>query len=152
MSGIPPPYPDPRTALSLDSAAAFSSFVDSLAAPSHYALSHPSTKARLKLALYPYALDPDAPHHHLFLPPPSSSNPDAASVSDDWSLASAQAQTADAAAADDEYGPSRRGKPCAHVFRPGESVYRCRDCGVTPPASSARGASTRARTRETGTT
>jgi hypothetical protein len=31
-----------------------------------------------------------------------------------------------------DHSPSRRGKPCGHVFRPGESVYRCRDCGVDP--------------------
>ncbi|GAA5842078.1 hypothetical protein JCM9279_002777 [Rhodotorula babjevae] len=137
MSGITPPYPDPRTALTLDSPASFAAFVDSLAAPSNYALAHPSTKARFKLALYSYALDPDSPLHPLFLPP-DSSHPEAASVSDDWTLAAAQQQQQGRTAgpnstdADDEYGPSRRGKPCAHVFRPGESVYRCRDCGLDP--------------------
>ncbi|GAA5908396.1 hypothetical protein JCM8208_006181 [Rhodotorula glutinis] len=141
MSGLNPPYPDPRTALTLDSSASFAAFVDSLAAPSSYALSHPSTKARFKLALYSYALDPDSPLRHLFLPP-DSSHPEAASVSDDWTLAAAQQQqqqqgprtTSNSSSndADDEYGPSRRGKPCAHVFRPGESVYRCRDCGLDP--------------------
>ncbi|GAA5930684.1 hypothetical protein JCM3775_003841 [Rhodotorula graminis] len=134
MSGLGPPYPDPRTALTIDSPASFAAYVDSLAAPSSYALAHPSTRARFKLALYSYALDPDSPVRHLFLPP-DSSHPEAASVSDDWTLAAAQQQqgrTSTSNDVEDEYGPSRRGKPCAHVFRPGESVYRCRDCGTDP--------------------
>jgi E3 ubiquitin-protein ligase UBR1 len=46
-------------------------------------------------------------------------------LTDDWSLA--KAQDADTVA---EYGPSRKGKPCGHVFKRGETVYRCLDCAV----------------------
>ncbi|BGP50511.1 E3 ubiquitin-protein ligase ubr1 [Rhodotorula kratochvilovae] len=126
----PPPFPDPRTALSLNAPADLAAYIDQLAAPALYSLAHPSARARLKLALYSYALDPDSPFHPLFLP--NDADADAASVSDDWSLATAQHSTDTAHAHDDEYGPSRRGKPCAHVFRQGESVYRCRDCGTDP--------------------
>ncbi|KDN52254.1 hypothetical protein K437DRAFT_243984 [Tilletiaria anomala UBC 951] len=28
-----------------------------------------------------------------------------------------------------EYGPDRKGMPCGHIFREGEAIYRCRDCG-----------------------
>ncbi|GAA6053312.1 hypothetical protein JCM3770_006679 [Rhodotorula araucariae] len=129
-------FPDPRIALTLalDSPADLAAYIDQLAAPALYSLAHPSTRARLKLALYSYALDPDSQLRPLFFPPTSSSNTadsDAASVSDDWALATAQQHARDATD-DDEYGPSRRGKPCAHVFRQGESVYRCRDCGTDP--------------------
>ncbi|CAG8595325.1 6037_t:CDS:2, partial [Acaulospora morrowiae] len=29
-----------------------------------------------------------------------------------------------------EYSPSQKGKACGHVFKKGEGVYRCRDCGL----------------------
>lgn len=31
---------------------------------------------------------------------------------------------------DTEYSPSARGRPCGHVFRKGETLYRCRNCGI----------------------
>ncbi|GAA5974704.1 hypothetical protein JCM11641_007232 [Rhodosporidiobolus odoratus] len=125
------PFPDPIQALSL-SPADLSAYFTALAQPSNYSLSTtPSSRARLKIALYSIALDPNSPYKHLFLNPEA--NPASASVSDTWSLLSAQAAEAPlGTSAGDEYAPSRRGKPCGHVFKPGESVYRCRDCGVDP--------------------
>ncbi|BGP18684.1 hypothetical protein JCM10213_006906 [Rhodosporidiobolus nylandii] len=134
----PPAFPDPATALSL-APEQLPAFFAALAAPANYALtSTPSARARLTVALYSWALDPNSDVRHLFLPAADAEGSEA-SVTDDWSLSSAQAAAAaassasggsDQAALGDEYAPSRRGKPCGHVFRSGESVYRCRDCGL----------------------
>ncbi|GAA5937351.1 hypothetical protein JCM1841_006006 [Sporobolomyces salmonicolor] len=125
----PPPFPDPQSALQL-SPSDLPEYLASLAAPSSYSLSTPSTRARLNLALYSFALNHSSPIHRLFLPHDDSQGQAAlaASISDDWSLSSAQAPSSSSAG--DEYSPSRRGKVCGHVFKSGESVYRCRDCGV----------------------
>lgn len=42
-----------------------------------------------------------------------------------WTLSAAQSE-ADSSGLSSEYLPSRKGKPCGHVFKKGESVYRCK--------------------------
>ncbi|GAA5894021.1 hypothetical protein JCM6882_007961 [Rhodosporidiobolus microsporus] len=153
-----PSFPSPHTALSLP-ASALPSYFSSLAPPSHHSLLTPSSRARVKVALYNWAIAPDSPFRALFWDEQWGSEGDKAAgeVGDDWALASAQQQAqarshaAGAGAASsssssqqaagaastsrplgDEYAPSRLGRPCAHVFRPGEPVYRCRDCGADP--------------------
>lgn len=42
-----------------------------------------------------------------------------------WTLSGAQSE-ADSSGLSSEYLPSRKGKPCGHVFKAGESVYRCK--------------------------
>ncbi|GAA5856549.1 hypothetical protein JCM8547_005859 [Rhodosporidiobolus lusitaniae] len=136
MSERTPPasFPDPLSALALPPYR-LPDYFSSLASPSHFNLLTPSTRARLCVALYAVALDPSSPVRSVFLPPAES--PSSLSVSDEWSLASAQAEALSSTSSSsfpggDEYAPSRRGKPCGHVFRAGESVYRCRDCGLDP--------------------
>ncbi|GAA5986209.1 hypothetical protein JCM10908_006456 [Rhodotorula pacifica] len=116
-------------------------YLDSLAQPSHYNLATKHAKAYVKLALYNWALEqeqPEAGPSNPFRPdhPNDDDRPtpwiDLDSLDDKWTLSSAQSGKSAASGGGDEYSPSRRGKPCGHVFRPGESVYRCRDCGVDP--------------------
>ncbi|GAA6028962.1 hypothetical protein JCM8097_001527 [Rhodosporidiobolus ruineniae] len=137
----PPDFPDPLTALALSSTS-LPDYFSALAAPSLYQLdSTPSTRARLVVALYSFALNPDpnnADVRALFWPNETGSEGEAGpgEVNDLWTLSGAQqaaaASTSGGAGGGGEYGPSRRGKPCGHVFKPGESVYRCRDCAVDP--------------------
>lgn len=42
-----------------------------------------------------------------------------------WTLSAAQSE-ADSSGLSSEYLPSRKGKPCGHVFKKGESVYHCK--------------------------
>jgi hypothetical protein len=42
-----------------------------------------------------------------------------------WTLSGAQSK-AEGSGLSNEYLPSRKGKPCGHVFKKGESVYRCK--------------------------
>lgn len=44
---------------------------------------------------------------------------------ENWTLSGAQSE-ADSSGLSVEYLPSRKGKPCGHVFKKGESVYRCK--------------------------
>ncbi|BGP26637.1 E3 ubiquitin-protein ligase UBR1 [Rhodotorula toruloides] len=136
-----PAYPEDRVALSL-SPSSLPSFFDSLAKPANYSLASPTARARVKSALYNWALSPDSPVKHLFLPTPDSkgkgpamaaprteASVDSHDIEDAWTLRSAQSQTfasSSAGLAD----TSTRGLPCGHVFKSGESVYRCRDCGI----------------------
>ncbi|GAA6024173.1 hypothetical protein JCM10207_005593 [Rhodosporidiobolus poonsookiae] len=129
----PPVYPDPRTAFSL-TPATFPAYLDALAAPSLFNLAHPSARARLFCALYSWAIDPSSEVRQSFVPA-SPDHPSTVNVADEWSLSATQQQLlADHSTQhdDDEYAPTRRGKPCGHVFTAGESVYRCRDCGLDP--------------------
>lgn len=44
---------------------------------------------------------------------------------EEWTLGGAQAK-ADESGLPSEYSKNRKGKPCGHVFKKGESVYRCK--------------------------
>ncbi|BGP10297.1 E3 ubiquitin-protein ligase ubr11 [Rhodotorula toruloides] len=137
-----PAYPGRDVALSL-SPSSLPSFFDSLAKPANYSLASPTARVRVKSALYNWALNPDSPVKNLFLPTsnakgkgPATDSPagsDASSASQDiedgWTLRSAQAQ-AFASLLTGIASASTRGQPCGHVFKSGESVYRCRDCGI----------------------
>ena len=114
-----PPFPDRALAFSAES---LPQYFESLALPSAYSLATPTTLARLKLALYSFALSPDSPHRSLFFE--NGISPALDDVDDDWSLSALQGDGGG------EYSESRRGKVCGHVFKSGESVYRCRDCSV----------------------
>ncbi|KWU45919.1 hypothetical protein RHOSPDRAFT_15730 [Rhodotorula sp. JG-1b] len=131
--------PDRSTVLALDPHQ-LPAYFDSLARPSQYNLASRNARAHVKFALYIWALASNQSTRAAFFPcrtgidpddddDDTSNDPD--SLDDKWTLAAAQANQSDNTAGD-EYSPSRRGKPCGHVFRPGESVYRCRDCGVDP--------------------
>ena len=131
--------PDRSTVLALDPHQ-LPAYFDSLARPSQYNLASKNARAHVKLALYNWALSGDQSTRAAFFPSRTgidlpTDHDDTAnhldSLGDKWTLAAAQASQSGNAAGD-EYSPSRRGKPCGHVFRPGESVYRCRDCGVDP--------------------
>ena len=46
---------------------------------------------------------------------------------DEWTLSGAQARAdRDSGGLPSEYSRTRKGKPCGHVFKRGESVYRCK--------------------------
>ena len=115
-----PPFPDRELAFA--AAADLPQFFESLARPASHTLSTPTTLVRLKLALYSFVLDPESPHRSLFFE--SGNSPTLDSVGDDWSLGALQGNGGG------EYSESRRGKVCGHVFKSGESVYRCRDCSL----------------------
>ncbi|GJN92345.1 hypothetical protein Rhopal_005375-T1 [Rhodotorula paludigena] len=137
----PPPFPEPHSAMHLEPAD-LGAYFDALAPAASFSLAQPSARARVKLALYGYALCPHLPFRSLFFPDAGPDPRETAAVSDDWSIASAQQRHSLAHASSssagapaheddaDEYSPARRGKPCGHVFRAGESVYRCRDCAL----------------------
>ncbi|ORY89075.1 hypothetical protein BCR35DRAFT_300874 [Leucosporidium creatinivorum] len=118
-----PPFPPLSNALNVDSAS-LPAFIDSLSLPSAYSLTTPASRTHLKAAFYSYALDPSSPFRSLLFPDQgAAAAPTLADLNDDWTLSSAQGDRVGG-----EYSESRRGKVCGHVFRPGESVYRCRDC------------------------
>lgn len=131
-----PPFPDLYQNLVLP-ISHLPAYIDQLAAPSHYDLLTHTARARILLVLLPYIFDPRSRHRALFLP---DLDPDVnvaqllKTLDDEWSLVGAQQASASSStsAKDDKYSPSRRGKPCGHVFKAGESVYRCRDCGLDP--------------------
>lgn len=52
-------------------------------------------------------------------------NEDDEDLEENWTLSGAQSK-ADSSGLSSEYLPSRKGKPCGHVFKKGESVYRCK--------------------------
>lgn len=113
--------------------------------PSHFAAPPPSALSeRLWTRLvHALAAEPPGPAQLLFPPGPAApSTPDdvlALLAAHSWSLEAAQKAVAAAAAASPrgrslgpEYGPDRRGTPCAHIFRRGEAMYRCRCVHAVP--------------------
>ncbi|KAM0748688.1 hypothetical protein T439DRAFT_316609 [Meredithblackwellia eburnea MCA 4105] len=116
----PPPFPEPFFAPSEH----IPQLIHSLALPANFAISTPSTRSLLKHALYAFAIDPDSPHRALFFPDFDKGKGRDQPIDDTWTLAKAQGDVGG------EYSESRRGKVCGHVFRAGESVYRCRDCSL----------------------
>ncbi|GAA6062341.1 hypothetical protein JCM10212_006591 [Sporobolomyces blumeae] len=126
--------------------ATLAAFLSSLSTSAGYKLTTPSVRHRVRYSLNSFAhshASNDSDLARQFLPVDDEVGPWSV-VRDDWTLSSAQAaatahlasnSTSASASSStvllgDEYSPSRRGKPCGHVFRPGESVYRCRTCGV----------------------
>lgn len=103
--------------------AGFPAFIQSLAVPSSYNLTA-APLARLKYALYSFALRPDSPHQPLLSDEPI---PLDTVLEGAWSLLASQRDVLHEAG---EYSNFRRGKVCGHVFQAGESVYRCRDCSL----------------------
>ncbi|GAA6011286.1 hypothetical protein JCM11491_006784 [Sporobolomyces phaffii] len=75
-------------------------FLSSLASAARYSI----RDTDVGTALNAFALDPTSPYHALFGP-----------------------VGVDAPA---QLSPSPSSRPCGHVFKPGESVYRCRTCGL----------------------
>lgn len=117
-----PPFPPLSNALNVDSAS-LPAYIDSLSLPSSYSLTTASSRTHLKAVFYAYAFDPSSPFRSLLFPDKGAAAPTLADLTDDWTLSSAQGDRVGG-----EYSESRRGKVCGHVFRQGESVYRCRDC------------------------
>ncbi|KAK4050728.1 E3 ubiquitin-protein ligase ubr1 [Microbotryomycetes sp. JL221] len=103
--------------------------IEQLARKFNYRLDNPEALALLKTALYAFAVSPTSPLHALFFPPESSRAPAATSIDQDFTLTEAQSKASGGVNLG-EYSASRRGKLCGHVFKPGESVYRCRDCAL----------------------
>ncbi|SCV71410.1 BQ2448_2998 [Microbotryum intermedium] len=122
--------------------------IEALAQPSAYSLHKPGALLQLKLALYAFALHRDSPSSYLFLPTPldpASPEREVIQLGDNFKLstlqkrlnalnASSQTKSTSTTMTElaPEYSESRRGKICGHVFRAGESVYRCRDCAFDP--------------------
>ncbi|GAA5876736.1 hypothetical protein JCM16303_006269 [Sporobolomyces ruberrimus] len=120
------------TFLDLDSSSrlappALAPFLDSLAVPSRYSLRHASTISRLYLALNAFALDPSRPFHSLFDLPPSLDPFSPSTNSDSHPISLSTLQLPLVPSSSSSHSSS---KPCGHVFKPGESVYRCRTCGL----------------------
>ncbi|GAA5823895.1 hypothetical protein JCM11251_003337 [Rhodosporidiobolus azoricus] len=139
-----PSFPPPHSALTL-APSHLPAYFASLAVPSSYSLSNPSPLARVKVALYNWAISPSSPYRALLWDEKWGAEGEkrAGEVGDDWTLSGAQQQAEAASQSSsltttgsrplgDEYAPSRLGKPCGHVFKSGEPVYRCRDCGADP--------------------
>ncbi|SCZ89359.1 BZ3500_MvSof-1268-A1-R1_Chr1-1g01130 [Microbotryum saponariae] len=118
--------------------------IQDLAQPSAYSLSKAGVLLQLKLVLYAFALDRDSPSSHLFLPAPrdpASPEREVVQLGHKFTLSALQkklvapntsSQAPPSTELAPEYSESRRGKICGHVFRAGESVYRCRDCAFDP--------------------
>ncbi|GAA5959792.1 hypothetical protein JCM3765_000105 [Sporobolomyces pararoseus] len=109
------------------------SFLSHLAIPSRYSLRSPSTLSRIHLALNSFALNPESPYHLLFDLPPNAFDRNQLYSLDSSppflsSLQSVTSSFSDPAVSTTSGG----GRPCGHVFKPGESVYRCRTCGLDP--------------------
>ncbi|KAM0790845.1 hypothetical protein ACM66B_004689 [Microbotryomycetes sp. NB124-2] len=108
-------------------------FVDSLALANNYRLESTAAMTHLKAGLYAFALSPQSPLHPLFFQnasrTPGPRPPSLSSVDKDFTLTDAQSRASGGVSLG-EYSTSRRGKLCGHVFKPGESVYRCRDCAL----------------------
>jgi E3 ubiquitin-protein ligase UBR1 len=115
-------------------------FFQTLAITSSYNLKG-SGLAQIKARLYAFALQQGSPHSNLFYHVNSLDSVRRQLTLDPvkWSIASTAssdaAVTGEAgvignAGGGGEYSKSRRGKVCGHVFRAGESVYRCRDCSL----------------------
>ncbi|KAK4704824.1 hypothetical protein P7C70_g1383, partial [Phenoliferia sp. Uapishka_3] len=125
----PPPFPSQQSVLQTPPSQ-LPHLIHSLALPASFSLSTPQTKSLLKHAIYAFALSPTSPHSHLLFTDHKgkgrrSDTPNGKDQVDDaWTLAKAQGDGAG------EYSQSRRGKVCGHVFKAGESVYRCRDCSI----------------------
>lgn len=117
-----PPFPAIRNALYI-ATHDLPAYIDSLALPSSYSTTTADSRAHLKAALYSFALDEQSPFRSLLFQ--EGQAPSVQGLQDDWTLAAAQGDGAGG-----EYSPARRGKVCGHVFRAGESVYRCRDCSL----------------------
>ncbi|GAA5840031.1 hypothetical protein JCM3766R1_000645 [Sporobolomyces carnicolor] len=112
-------------------AGSVAAYLSTLAEPSRYSLRHPSTLARLSLALNSFALNPTTRYHPLFELPADAFPPSTltdARGGPPPPLSSLQAPTSSASTAS---ATSTR-RPCGHVFKAGESVYRCRTCGLDP--------------------
>jgi E3 ubiquitin-protein ligase UBR1 len=84
-----------------------------------YSIKYPGAVTSIYEWLYSFALAEEYREWFFY---PGAPAPE---IDDKWSLG--KAQDTDGTA---EYGPGRKGKPCGHVFKKGETVYRCHDCGV----------------------
>lgn len=148
-AATPPPfprYPLPSPSLALLTPIAFlPTFIQSLAISSHYNLDSIPIKSLLKLALYSFALSPTSNHRLTLLLNeqeellnPEEELPAPLDLEEDWNLTQFVASNSFDSSTNinystgigGEYSESRRGKVCGHVFQPGESVYRCRDCSL----------------------
>ncbi|GAA5940730.1 uncharacterized protein JCM15063_006345 [Sporobolomyces koalae] len=93
--------------------------------PSHYSLRTASNIRSVNATLNAYALDNQRPYHVLF---ELADEAYKAVIHPSFSLSQYQSAPSSFTTADQH--SSSRGKPCGHVFRAGESVYRCRTCGL----------------------
>ncbi|KAI5477954.1 hypothetical protein MNV49_005746 [Pseudohyphozyma bogoriensis] len=88
-----------------------------LALASSYSIKTPNASKLLRAAIYAFAFSPQ--HSSLFFgddaaPPP---------VTDTFTLSDALSPS---------YSSSKPSEVCGHIFKAGESVYRCRDCALDP--------------------
>ncbi|KAJ7086018.1 hypothetical protein B0H15DRAFT_844990 [Mycena belliarum] len=93
-------------------------FLETLPSSCHYKFGH-DTRAKVLLELYNAFW---GPHVHLFLPP---SRPGLSMYA---LLSETQAETGFHGAGKEE--PVIPGRPCSHVFKKGESCFRCKDCSL----------------------
>ncbi|KEI38371.1 uncharacterized protein L969DRAFT_18383 [Mixia osmundae IAM 14324] len=88
----------------------------------------PAYLITLRRHLYAFALDSEHALPYFFATPVGLRG---AHQSEDpnWSLSASQREVAQNNE-EPEYSASRRGHPCGHVFKKGETVYRCLQCGA----------------------
>ncbi|GAA5987891.1 hypothetical protein JCM5350_006763 [Sporobolomyces pararoseus] len=109
------------------------SFLSHLAVPSRYSLRSPSTLSRIRVALNSFALNPESPCHPLFdLPENAYDRNQLYNLESSPPFLSSLQPTSSSSFPDPTTSKSTGGRPCGHVFKPGESVYRCRTCGLDP--------------------
>ncbi|GAA5897350.1 uncharacterized protein JCM6883_006667 [Sporobolomyces salmoneus] len=126
-------FPDLNSTLQLPPSA-IPELLSSLAVPSRYSLRHPTTLTRIYVALNSFALTPATRDPTLFDLPPdplrlsSPNDPSSAPIP----LSVIQSSTSSSSPTSSSALPSRGRPICGHVFKPGESVYRCRTCGLDP--------------------
>lgn len=147
----PPVEPDPSRLPSVAEAlsappSSLAELIVAIAPGAGYDASNAQAAALVRAALYSFAFSQQQPAHdgeqqYRLLPEllaglnfAEAGTAESAQPDSRFSLESIQAKlhvgSSSTSSAGGEYAESRRGKPCGHVFKSGESVYRCRDCAV----------------------
>lgn len=132
------PSPDWAQAQAVNRLEFSPSLIKVLAIKYHYDFESPEPKTLLKLALYSFLCNADSARKRLFYSGDCEADEAELILADeDWTLSTFLSLTNSRTTTNGmklggEYSSFRRGKVCGHVFQPGESVYRCRDCSLDP--------------------